>query len=152
MNEVHEHGSRHPLLAERIREMIPRYEQMFAEREQSGVTPTDPLEFHLHHLARYWSRLVGFCRQVPLKAELFIDTDLGACVAVGSEFANRLMIPGSSVYQQWREYWMEMQAVLHKRPVTIELVEEASRAFETCLAVLKYDPWKWHGDESAPGN
>ncbi len=49
------------MLAERARAMIPRYEKNFAER--GGITPSDPLEFHLYHLARYWSRLVGFCRQ-----------------------------------------------------------------------------------------
>jgi hypothetical protein len=119
--------------------MIPGYEQMFAAR--GGVTPTDPLEFHLYHLARYWSRLVGFCRQVPLKAEMWVDTDLGACVAVGSEFAKRLIGPSSSVYEQWREYWRQTQALLHKRPVTIEAVEEVSRTFDACLATLKYDPW-----------
>ena len=68
-------------LSERVSDMIPRYEKLFAER--GGITPADPLKFHLYHLARYWSRLVGFCRQDPSKPAGFIDGDLGACVQVG---------------------------------------------------------------------
>jgi hypothetical protein len=51
--------------------MIPGYERMFAER--GGITPSDPLGFHLYHLARYWNRLVGICRQAPSKPEVWID-------------------------------------------------------------------------------
>jgi hypothetical protein len=127
------------LLAERVTDMTSRYEQLFAER--GGVTPTDPLKFHLYHLARYWSRLVGLCRQDPSKPAAFIETDLGACVQVGSEFTNKLIGPDSPVYGRWHDYWAQTQAVLHQRPVTIEAVEAASQAFDACVANLKYDPW-----------
>jgi hypothetical protein len=127
------------LLSERVSEMIPGYEEMFAER--GGATPTDPLKFHLYHLARYWSRLVGFCRQTPSVPEGWIDGDLGACVQVGSEFANKLIASDSPIYRLWRDYWAQTQSVLHKRPVTIDAVEAASRAFDACVAELKYDPW-----------
>jgi hypothetical protein len=127
------------LLAERTRAMIPGYEQMFGER--GGITPSDPLEFHLYHLARYWSRLVGFCRQVPEKPETAVDTDLGVCVAVGSEFAHKLIDPSLPFYELWQDYWRRTQSVLHERPVTLEQVEAASRTFNECLSVLKYDPW-----------
>ena len=100
------------LLAERTRAMIPGYEQMLKER--GGITPSDPLEFHLYHLARYWSRLVGFCRQVPDKPETVIDTDLGACVAVGSDFAHNLINPDLPIFRCWQDYWSRTQAVLHK--------------------------------------
>jgi hypothetical protein len=73
--------------------MISGYEEMFAER--GGVAPTDPLKFHLYSLARYWSRLVGFCRQTPSSPEGWIDGDLGACVQGGSEFAHKLITPDS---------------------------------------------------------
>ena len=119
--------------------MIPRYEKLFAER--GGITPTDPLKFHLYHLARYWSRLVGFCRQAPSKPAGFIDGDLGACVQVGSEFADRLIGSDSPIYASWQNYWTQTQAVLHQRPVTIDSVEAASKAFDVCVAELKYDPW-----------
>jgi hypothetical protein len=118
--------------------MVPRYEELFAGRGK--VTPTDPLEFHLHHLARYWSRLIGFCRQT-LKPESCIDGDLGACVQVGSEFAHKLITPDSPIYKLWQDYWVQTQSVLHKRPVTIDAVEAASRAFDACVAELKYNPW-----------
>ena len=127
------------LLAERVSAMLPHYEEMFAG--SGGVTPSDPLKFHLYHLARYWSRLVGFCRQEPSMPEVFIETDLGACVQVGSEFAHKLIGPDSPIYRLWQDYWTQTQAVLHKRPVTIEAVEAASQAFDACVAELKYDPW-----------
>ena len=119
--------------------MIPRYEEMFAER--GGITPADPLKFHLYHLARYWSRLVGFCRQDPSKPAVFIDTDLGACVQVGSEFAHKMIGSDSPIYTRWQDYWVQTQAVLSRRLVTIEAVEAASQAFNACVAELKYDPW-----------
>jgi hypothetical protein len=127
------------LLAERVSAMIPGYEEMFAERGR--ITPSDPLQFHLYHLARYWSRLVGFCRQDPSKPSAFIETDLGACVQVGSEFAHKLIGPDSPIFRLWQDYWRQAQAVLYERPVTIEAVESAARAFDACLSELKYDPW-----------
>ena len=130
------------LISERVSDMIPRYEKLFAER--GGITPSDPLEFHLHHLARYWSRLLGFCRQYPSKPAEYIDGDLGACVQVGSEFAHKLIMADSPVYGRWQEYWTQTQSVLHKRPVSIDSVESAHRAFEACLGELKYDPWANH--------
>ena len=130
------------LPAERVTAMIPRYEAMFAKR--GGITPSDPLEFHLYHLARYWSRLVGFCRQDPIKPTAIVDSELGACVHVGTEFAHQLIRPESPINEKWQEYWAQTQAVLHKRPVTIEAVEAASHAFSACLAELKYDPWGTH--------
>jgi hypothetical protein len=126
-------------LSERVNALMPKYKEMFAER--GGVTPSDPLEFHLNHLARYWSRLVGFCRQNPSRPEGFIESDLGSCIAVGSEFANELIGPTSPIHGRWQEYWKRTQAILHDRPVTIEDVEVASRIFDDCLAELKYDPW-----------
>jgi hypothetical protein len=126
-------------LEERARAMLPRYEKLFDGR--GGITPSDPLQFHLFHLARYWSRLVGFCRQDPVKPEVFISSDLGACVKVGSDFAHKLVDQSSPIYGLWQNYWIRTQAALHERPVTIESVEAASRAFDQCLAELKFDPW-----------
>lgn len=127
------------LLAERVSAMISGYQEMFAER--GGVTPTDPLEFHLYHLARYWSRLVGFCRQTTSNPAGWTDGDLGACVQVGSEFAHKLIAPESPIYGLWQNYWAQTQSMLHKRPVTIDAVEAAARAFDACVIKLNYDPW-----------
>lgn len=127
------------LLAERVQAMTPGYATMFAKR--GGVTPVDPLKFHFYHLARYWSRLVGFCKQAPAKPAVFIDGDLGACVQVGSDFANKLIGSDSPIFASWQNYWIQTQAVLHRRPVTIDSVEAASLAFNACVAELKYDPW-----------
>lgn len=127
------------MLAERIASMTPAYQKLFAER--GGITPADALQFHLYHLARYWSRLVGFCRQDPPRSEAFIDSDLGACVAVGSEFAGKLIEASSPIFGRWQDYCERTQAVLHVRPVTIEDVEAASGAFDVFLAGLKYNPW-----------
>ncbi len=126
--------------AERVNSKIREYEKIFADRGE--YTPSDPLEFHLFHLARYWSRLVGFCRQDPSDPEHWIDGDLGACVAVGSEFTNTLIGPSSPIYILWQEYWRQTQAILYERPVTFEAVERAKLAFDACVNQLKYDPWK----------
>jgi hypothetical protein len=138
------------LLAERVNKLIPNYEKMFANR--GGITPSDPLTFHLYHLALYWSRLVGFCRQKPSKPEGFIETDLGACVQVGSEFAHKLIAVDSPIHERWQDYWTQTQAVLHKRPVSIDAVESASRTFNACLAELKYNPWPNNSSEPTGNN
>ena len=119
--------------------MIPRYETMFEER--GNITPSDPLEFHLFHLARYWSRLVGFCRHDSSKPEQWIDADLGACVEVGSDFAHKLIEPSSPICEQWQEYRRRTQAILHERPVTLVDLKLASISFDKCLVALNYDPW-----------
>jgi hypothetical protein len=138
------------LLAERVNAMIPGYEEMLALR--GGITPSDPLTFHLYHLARYWSRLIGFCRQEPSKPAAFIDTDLGACVQVASEFAHKLIGPDSPIYERWHDYWEQTQAVLHKRPVSLDAVEAASRTFNACLDELKYKPWPDKSSEHLTGS
>ena len=127
------------LLAERIAATVRRYEEMFAGR--GGVTPSDPLQFHLFHLARYWSRLVGYCTQDPSSCAAFIDSELGACVQVGSDFAHKLIGTDSPIFELWQEYWAHTQSVLHTRPVTWEAVDRTSGILETCLAELGYDPW-----------
>lgn len=129
--------------AKRTDALISNYEKMFAERSDMPgcLTPTDPLEFHLFHLARYWSRLIGFCRQYPSKPNAWVDTDLGACVQIGSDYAHKLIGPDSPIYTLWQDYWKQTQKVLHERPVTIEAVEAASKAFNACITALKYDPW-----------
>ena len=139
---MHECAMNGNQLAARTHAMTPGYEQMFNER--GGITPADPLEFHLYHLARYWSRLIGFCRLVPVQRETAIETDLGACVAVGSEFAHKLILPEMRVYRLWREYWQRTQAILHDRPVTLADVELALGVFNDCLSELKFDPWANH--------
>ena len=127
------------MLAERTALMIPKYKQLFAGR--GGITPSDPIQFHFYHLARYWSRLVGFWRQDIQNLERFIDTDLGACVQVGSDFANELIDVNSLIYDRWKDYWNRLQSILHERPVSMVGIESASKSFDECAAALKYDPW-----------
>ena len=79
--------------------------------------------------------------KVPNNPETCIDTELGACVAVGSQFVHALIEPKLPVYERWQDYWRRTQAILHDRPVTLGEVEAASRAFNDCLSELKYDPW-----------
>ena len=127
------------ILTERVQLLIPKYQKLFAQR--GGITPTDPLEFHLYHLVRYWSRLVGFCRQDPSRTEGLIKTDLGACIEVGTQLAHELVKPESLIYSRWQNYWTQTQSVLHKRPVSIESVEATSRIFDECVSELKFDAW-----------
>ena len=125
---------------DRLKFIVSSYEKCFAER--GGITPSDPLKFHLYHLARYWSRLVGFCRQDPSNIDEFINGDLGVCVQVGSEFAHHLIGPSAPVYARWQDYWQRTQAILNERPVTLDAVEDSIRSFNECLVVVNYDPWK----------
>ena len=99
------------MLAEREEQLIPNYKKMFLER--GGVTPADPLEFHLNHLATYWSRLVGFCRLHPDHPEACVDGDLGACVKVGSDFADATIDPASPIFDCWCVYKQLADTVLH---------------------------------------
>jgi hypothetical protein len=122
-------------LSERACDLIPRYEELLAKHDG------DPLTFHLYHLALYWSRLIGFCKQYQSNPAVCIDGDLGACVKVGSEFIHKLIKADSPIYERWQEYWAQTQNVLNHRPVGIDAVEAAHKTFEKCLAELKYDPW-----------
>ena len=126
------------ILAERVAKLTPSYEDNFSKR--GGVTPTDPLKFHLYHLALFWSRLIGFCRQKPLNTAGWIDSDLGACVQIGSEFAHKVIGTESPIHGRWLDYWAQAHAVLHQRPVTIAAVESASQAFHERPADLRHDP------------
>lgn len=126
------------LLAEKVREMIPDYQRMFDER--GGVVPVEPLKFHLYHIALYWRRLIGFCKEYP-KPEGWIYGDLGACIQVGSIFAHKLISPDSPIYDLWQEYWAQTQALFHERPVTMEAIEAASKVFDDCLKKIGYNPF-----------
>ncbi len=117
------------------------YEKMFGER--GGIaTPSDPIEFHFFHLVRYWSRLVGFCKQCPERSDGFLNSSLGAYLQIASDFADKLIDANSPISVQWKEYRRREQSVLYGRPVSIADLEAASRAFDECLAVLNYDAWR----------
>lgn len=129
------------ILAERIRLLIPRYEEMFSERGEYEFIPDDPMTFHLYHLARYWSRLVGFCRLEPDSSESFVNGDGGACVKVGTDFADGALSPDSPIKDLWQDYLGKTQALLLEEPASAGDVEAASQAFDRCLTELGYDPW-----------
>jgi hypothetical protein len=126
-------------LSERAVEMVPIYEKLFAERGR--FMPADPLEYHLYHLVRYWSRLIGFCRQSSSDPRVLVEGDLGACIKVGSDFAHRLINSGSPIYEHWQKYWMQTKTVLNDRPVLMDQIESAVQALNECCSALKYDPW-----------
>ena len=122
-----------------IKKLTSDYLQHFAER--GGITPTDPLEFHFYHLARYWSRLTGFCRQASDTPEGWIESDLGACVEVGTKFANESIDANSPNFKEWKSYMEKVNGILHSRPVSLQDVENASLSFENFLSAINYDPW-----------
>jgi len=126
-------------LKQRTEQMIPGYRRMFEER--GDVTPIDPLEFHLYHLALYWSRLVGFCRMTQSSPEGWIDGDMGACIEVGTRFANDVVDSQPRIRDRWNDYRMKVDEILYQRPVTLHDVEEASTLFDQCLASIEYNPW-----------
>ena len=115
-----------------------RYQEIFAEREEFG--PTDPLEFHLYHLACYWGRLVGFCAHAPESFVQSIESDLGAYIQVASNHAARLITEDSPAEDIWQEYLTRTRAMLYERPVKFGAVQAASKQFDRVLVALNYDP------------
>jgi hypothetical protein len=127
-------------MSDRLEIVRQNYAKHFAER---GTFPSpDPLEFHLYHLACYWSRLLGFCRLPSTGIQAYIDGSLGACVKVGSEFADQLIGPESPIYEIWREYFRRTNSALNGSMPTLDDLETAHQLFTECLAGLNYDPWK----------
>jgi hypothetical protein len=118
--------------------MLHSYESMFASRGE--VTPTDPLEFHLFHLARYWSRLVGFARHVGDGCNSLIEGDLGTAVRMGTEQAGRV-IRETDAGDLWHDYVERVETMLTIRPVSLESIERASKGFDKCLEAIGFDPW-----------
>lgn len=127
------------MLEERVIEMNTGYRAQFAER--GGVTPTDPLEYHLYHLTLYWSRLIGFCRQDPANPDNWIEGDLGACVQVATDFASELIKKDHSAYESWMRYHKQVFRILYERPVSLGEVEGASNSYDHFLRDFGYDAW-----------
>jgi hypothetical protein len=126
------------MLVERIAKLIPEYQQMFADR--GDVTPSDALEFHFYHLARYWSRLLGFSRN-STEPKGLLSSDLAACVQVASDCANRIIGNNSPIYDVWQNYRERWRGLLLVQSVSADDIEAVSSAFDECLAALKFDPW-----------
>lgn len=126
-------------LEERVAKITSDYAVMFAER--GDATPVDPLEFHLFHLARYWSRLVGFCRQTPDGVGACLNGDLGACIQVGTKHVGQLIAAESKIAEEWETYTKQVHDLFHEQRPSLESVEEASATFDRCLAGIKYNPW-----------
>ena len=124
---------------DRLSALRAEYERDFAER--SDTTSTDPLKYHLYHLALYWRRLLGFCRNFASSEGASVHTNFGVCIQMGSEFATKLIGPSSPIFELWQDYWWRTCAMLHKPAITLEEAEAASRAFDACLARLGYNPW-----------
>ncbi len=136
--------------------MLHSYESMFASRGE--VTPTDPLEFHLFHLARYWSRLVGFARNVGDGCNSLIEGDLGTAVRMGTDHTGRVIRETDVIGDLWTDYVERVETMLTLRPVSIETIERASEGFDKCLEAIGYDPWhapsasKKEGQQDASSN
>ena len=124
---------------ERVEKLAADYEKMFSER--GDVTPMNPLEFHLYHLARYWSRLTGFARMTPDNLSAMIEGDLGACIKVGTGFADQVVKQDSPIFVPWATYLEGATGILDGRSVSLEDIEHTSLAFDRCLSAADYDPW-----------
>jgi hypothetical protein len=112
---------------------------MFASRGE--VTPADPLEFHLFHLARYWSRLGGFAGHVSDGCNSLIEGDLGIAVRMGTEQADRVIRDMDLIGDLWTDYVEQVETMMTLRPVSTETMERASAGFDRCLEAIGYDPW-----------
>ena len=127
------------MLTERAKTIVPKYEENFSDR--GGVTPTEPIEYHLYHLACYWSRILGFIRRTPGNSESLIEGNFGACIEVGNHFLAKSITPSSDMYRQWVTYSEMASVILYKRPVHDEDIELTFERFNECLAAVDYDPW-----------
>lgn len=127
-------------------EFASSYRQMFAER--GGTTSSDSLEFHLYHLARYWSRLVGFCRLKPGPPEFWADGSMGIAIRIANRFTDPLVDSASPLIASWNSYKQLAEKVLH-RHVLLDDVEAASDAFDRFLAETGYSPWPIHDRSSS---
>ena len=68
-------------LTEREADMISRYREMAENIELApDIGISDEIEFHLHHIARYISRIKGFSSLQKKPIEEYRDTDLGSCL------------------------------------------------------------------------
>ena len=121
------------------REMLDSYESMFASRGE--VTPTDPLEFHLFHLARYWSRIVGFAKVVGDGCDSLVEGDSGSLVRMATDQAGRVLREADLIPNLWTEYVDQLETMLTLRPVSVKVIERASDEFDKCLEAIGYDPW-----------
>jgi len=131
------HGMNEFSFVNRVEELRADYQRMFEQR--GGATPSDPIEYHLFHLALYWSRLVGFCRMSPAKSAGFVDNDLGVCVTIGSEYVNKTIEASQPAYRNWHDCWHRTQKVLYERPVALGDVEDAVRSFNEFLSARGSD-------------
>ncbi|RYD24447.1 MAG: hypothetical protein EOP88_00125 [Verrucomicrobiaceae bacterium] len=116
-------------------EFVSSYEQIFEER--GGVTPSDPLEFHLYHLAEYWGRLVGFSRVWPDSPGAFVKGGPGDGIRVANRFAAGVIEDSPAISEAWQTYVRLADVVLNEPTVSVIDVEAASEALDRCRAILK---------------
>ncbi len=120
-------------------DLLASYRENFSRRGEA--TPSAPLEYHLHHLARYWSRLSGFSRLTPGPHDSLADGGLGMAIGIGNRFADELIDSNSPVHASWATYMELATMVLRSRPLALADIESASAAFDQCLSRVGYNPW-----------
>lgn len=128
--------------AKYVNEAISHFDQILAERGE--MTPAEELDHHLRLLACYWNRMVGSSRMASLELDRLTQSYLGAAVQVSSEHIHRVIGPDHPIHDLWQQYWWRTTTLLHRRPTTLELVENAHAAFEACLPGLNYEPRAKH--------
>jgi hypothetical protein len=135
--------------SDRLSRVRSQYDQNF--RTRSDTSPTEPLEYHLYHLALYWSRLMGFCGSHPSDAAHWVDSDLGACVAVGTDVVSGTLGSLHPHRAGWSSYLALIHVVLNQSQVSFKEVEAASNAFSRFLELLGFVSWEsWMPTPSSP--
>ncbi len=137
------------LNASRLSELRSQYEQNFRVRHDAALV--EPLECHLYHLALYWSRLMGFCDLDRSDASGWVNSDLGACVAVGTEIVSEIIDAQAPCFEAWESYRTLTDAMLFNKTRSIEDVKAASKAFGHFLDLMGYVSWEsWAPTPSSP--
>ena len=108
-----------------------------ANRENARVAD----EFHLFHLARYWSRIVGFAEVVGDGCDSLVEGDSGSLVRMATDQAGRVLREADLIPNLWTEYVDQLETMLTLRPVSVKVIERASDEFDKCLEAIGYDPW-----------
>ena len=113
-----------------------------ADLRDSTSSLDDRVRFHFEHLQDYWGRCLGFVSQV--RPELPVDSDLFACVAIGTtaaadEICEYCAREGADeLVDAWRQHERQVQ-MLQRRSVAARAdVERCAGIFDSLLDL--YDP------------
>ena len=128
---------RHPHRRRREQELRAHYQALLDERHRSLE---ERVQFHLHHLALYWSRCLGFLDLQPIHGAAFVAGDLAACIYIASEAAGadvRAYIAAHAATElgiAWEQYARSLGSMSRADPSVTVAVRRSADAFRRVRA------------------